>query len=139
MRSRTDSTLALSPLRTAKRFTIRVLRRMVPAGRVHLEGIAAAGGKLVCQYTHDASSELKVFDANGKFESSIALPSLGSVSSPSGRWESSEFFYSFESYDSAPAIFRYNVKEAKSEVWASNKEVFDASGLEIEQIWYSYK
>ena len=112
-------------------------RDLVPEGSVHLEGIAAAGGKLVCQYTHDASSELKVFDANGKFESSIALPSLGSVSSPSGRWESSEFFYSFESYDSAPAIFRYNVKEAKSQVWARNKEVFDASGLEIEQVWYS--
>jgi len=114
-------------------------RDLVPEGSVHLEGIAAAGGKLVCQYTHDASSELKVFDANGKFESSIALPSLGSVSSPSGRWESSEFFYSFESYDSAPAIFRYNVKEAKSQVWARNKEVFDASGLEIEQVWYSSK
>jgi prolyl oligopeptidase len=114
-------------------------RDLVPEGSVHLEGIAAAGGKLVCQYTHDASSELKVFDANGKFESSIALPSLGSVSSPSGRWESSEFFYSFESYDSAPAIFRYSVKEAKSQVWARSKEVFDASGLEIEQVWYSSK
>ena len=114
-------------------------RDLVPEGSVHLEGIAAAGGKLVCQYTHNASSELKVFDANGKFESSIALPSLGSVSSPSGRWESSEFFYSFESYDSAPTIFRYNVKEAKSQVWAGNKEVFDASGLEIEQVWYSSK
>jgi len=114
-------------------------RDLVPEGSVHLEGIAAAGGKLVCQYTHDASSELKVFDANGKFESSIALPSLGSVSSPSGQWGSSEFFYSFESYDSAPAIFRYNLKEAKSEVWARNKEVFDASGLEIEQVWYLSK
>ncbi len=112
-------------------------RDLVPEGSVHLEGIAAAGGKLVCQYTHDASSELRVFDANGKFESSIALPSLGSVSSPSGRWESSEFFYSFESYDSAPAIFRYHVKEAKSEVWAKSKAAFDASGLEIEQVWYS--
>ena len=114
-------------------------RDLVPEGNVHLEGIAAAGGKLVCQYTHNASSELKVFDATGKFESSIALPSLGSVSFPSGRWESSEFFYSFESYDSAPAIFRYNVNEAKSEIWARNKEVFDASGLEIEQVWYPSK
>jgi len=114
-------------------------REVVPEGSVHLEGIAAAGGKLVCQYTHNASSELKIFDANGKFESSIALPSLGSVSSPSGRWGSSEFFYSFESYDSAPAIFRFNVSDAKSEVWAKNKEVFDASGLEIEQVWYLSK
>ena len=114
-------------------------RDLIPESNIHLEGIAAAGGKLVCQYTHNASSELKVFDASGKFESSIALPSLGSVSSPSGRWESAEFFYSFESYDSAPAIFRYNVNNARSEIWARSKAVFDASGLEIEQVWYRSK
>src|SRR6201982_2431706 len=98
---------------------------LVAEGGVHFEGIRPWGGELVCQYTHNASSELKVFDANGKFESSIALPSLGSVSSPSGRWESPEFFYSFESYDSAPAIFRYDVSHAKSEVWARNNVAFD--------------
>jgi prolyl oligopeptidase len=111
----------------------------VPESGVHLETIAASGGKLIGQYTHNATSELKVFDANGKIESSIALPALGSVSSTKGRWESPELFFSFESYSFPPAIFRYDVKQARSEVWARDKVPLDSSAFEIEQVWYPSK
>jgi prolyl oligopeptidase len=114
-------------------------REFVPEIDVHLESIAASGGKLIGQYIHNATSELKVFDANGKVESSIALPALGSVSSTSGRWESPEFFFSFESYDFAPAIFRYDVKQASPEIWAKDKVRLDSSAFEIEQVWYQSK
>jgi prolyl oligopeptidase len=111
----------------------------VPESGVHLESIAAFGGKLIGQYTHNATSELKVFDANGKVESSIELPALGSVSSTKGRWESPELFFSFESYSFPPAIVRYDVKQAKSEVWARDKVSLDSSKFEIEQVWYPSK
>jgi prolyl oligopeptidase len=114
-------------------------REFVPESDIHLEAIAAAGSKLICQYTHNASSELKAFATDGKLQSSIALPSLGSVSSLTGRWESSELFYSFESYNAAPAIFRYDVASAKSEVWARHDVPFDAASMEIEQVWYESK
>jgi prolyl oligopeptidase len=114
-------------------------KELVPEANVHLEAIAASGGKLIGQYTHNASSELKVFDASGKVESSIALPSLGSVGATTGRWESQEFFFSFESYNVSPAIFRYDVKQAKSETWASSKQPFDMAAFEIEQVWFTSK
>ena len=114
-------------------------REVVPAGEIHLEAIAASGGMLIGQYTHNATSELKVFDGDGKVQSSIALPALGSVGATSGRWESSEFFYSFDSYNFAPSILRYDVKQAKSEVWASVKPPFDFTAFEIQQVWYESK
>jgi prolyl oligopeptidase len=114
-------------------------REFVPEDKIHLEAIAPSGSKLICQYTHNASSELKVFAADGKLESSIPLPALGSVSSPAGHWESPELFFSFESYDSAPAIFRYDVSQGKTEVWARNNVAFDAASMEIEQVWYESK
>ena len=114
-------------------------REFVPESDVHLEAAAASGGKLMGQYTHNASSELKVFGADGKVQSSIPLPSLGTVGATTGRWESPELFFSFESYDSAPAIFRYDVTEAKSEVWARDKAQIDSSALGIEQVWYPSK
>jgi prolyl oligopeptidase len=114
-------------------------REIIPEGNIHLESIAASGGKIIGQYTHNASSELKVFDANGKVESSIALPSLGSVSSTGGRWESPELFFSFESFNAPQSIFHYDVKQGKSEVWAREKALFDSSALEIEQVWYQSK
>jgi prolyl oligopeptidase len=111
-------------------------REVVPASDVHLEAIAASGGKLIGQYTHNATSELKVFDGDGKVQTSIALPALGSVGATSGRWESSEFFYSFESYNFAPSILRYDVQQAKSEVWAKGEAPFDFTAFEIQQVWY---
>lgn len=114
-------------------------KEAVPETNVHLESVIASGGKLVGQYTHNASSELKVFGTDGKVQSSIPLPSLGTVGATSGRWETTELFFSFESYDSAPAIFHYNVAEAKSDVWARDKALIDTSTFEIEQVWYPSK
>lgn len=109
---------------------------LVPESGVHLETIAASGGKLIAQYTHNASSELKIFNGDGKLESSISLPSLGTVGAMTGHWESPELFYSFESYNSVPAIFSYDVKQAGSEVWARNDVPLDSSAFDIEQVWY---
>jgi prolyl oligopeptidase len=109
---------------------------LVPESGVHLETIAASGGKLIAQYTHNASSELKVFNGNGKLESSISLPSLGTVGAMTGHWESPELFYSFESYNAVPVIFRYDVKQARSEGWARNDVPLDSSAFDIEQVWY---
>jgi prolyl oligopeptidase len=114
-------------------------REVVPEHSTHLENIAASGGKLIAQYTANASSELQVFAPDGKLERSIALPFLGSVNTPTGRWESPELFYSFESYNAPPAIYRYDVTQAKSEVWASGKAKFDSSRFEIEQVWFPSK
>ena len=114
-------------------------REVISESDIHLETIAASGGKIIGQYTRNASSELRVFDANGKVESSIALPALGTVGAISGRWESPELFFSFESYNAAQAIFRYDVKQSKSEVWARDKVPLDSSAFEIEQVWYQSK
>jgi prolyl oligopeptidase len=114
-------------------------KEAVPETNVHLETVVASGGKLIGQYTHNASSELKVFGADGKVQSPIPLPSLGTVSATSGRWESPELFFSFESYDSAPSIFYYNIAGAKPDVWARDKAVIDSSAFEIEQVWYPSK
>jgi len=112
-------------------------KEAVPETNVHLEAIAASGGKLIGQYTHNASSELKVFDAGGKVASSIPFPSLGTVGAVTGRWESPEFFFSFESYNAPHAIFRHDVKQAKTEVWARSSVPFDSASFEIEQVWFT--
>src|ERR1700687_2144555 len=114
-------------------------REIVPESDVHLDSIAAAGGKLIGQYTHNVSSELKMFDGNGKVQSSVALPALGSVTAATSRGESPELFFTFDSYNYPPAIFRYDVNQTKPEVWARDKLRFDSSAFEIEQVWYLSK
>jgi prolyl oligopeptidase len=114
-------------------------QEVVPEDKIHLEWIAATGGRLLANYTHNASAELKVFSSAGKFESTIELPALGTISGGSGRWETPELFYSFESYNYAPTIFRAEIDGTKSEVWVKENTPFDAAGMQVQQVWYSSK
>jgi len=44
-----------------------------------LQSASVTGGKLFAQYEHNASSELKIFDIDGKKQSDIPLPTIGTV------------------------------------------------------------
>jgi len=92
---------------------------------VRLESVTPVGGKLVAVYTKDASSEVRVFDADGKNEKQLPLPSIGSAYSFSGRWETPELFYSFASYNAAQTIYRYDLAKNEQKVWAQNRVPFD--------------
>src|SRR5262249_28044906 len=88
-------------------------REVIPEAKVHLETVAAAAGKLVAVYTHNATSEVKLFDVDGKGERPLELPSLGSAAAGQGRWESKEIFYDFTAFSTPAAILRYDVATGK--------------------------
>lgn len=111
----------------------------VAEGKQHIEDFRPAGGKLVVEYTRDASSELKIFGADGKNGQEIKLPALGSVSGASARWGSPEYFFSFETFNVPDTILRYDEKTGTTSVWAEPKVPIDASAFEVEQVWYTSK
>jgi prolyl oligopeptidase len=112
---------------------------VIPESKVKLESVTPAGGKLIAVYTKNASSEAKIFDANGRNEKPLSLPSIGSMFSVSGRWETPELFYSFDSYNAAQTIYRYDLAKNEQSVWAKNMVPFDGSKFQIEQVWYESK
>jgi prolyl oligopeptidase len=114
-------------------------QEVIPEAKVHLETVTAAGGKLVAVYTHNASSEMKVFDADGKNARTVELPSLGSVNGVQGRWGIAEAFYEFDSFSSPTAIYRYDLATGKREVWSQPKVPIDSQAFETEQVWYESK
>src|SRR5439155_5455823 len=61
-------------------------KEVIPETRVHLERLRVSAGKLVAVYTRNASSEVKVFDADGKNVRAMELPRLGIVVGGGGRW-----------------------------------------------------
>ena len=54
-------------------------KEMIPEGESRLEDFRLAGGKIIAQYSHNAASEMKVFQADGSAAGGIELPELGSV------------------------------------------------------------
>ena len=114
-------------------------KEVIPEQKINLERLTPAGGKLFATYTKNASSIIVVFDANGRNEKEIALPSIGSVYSVSGRWDSSEIFYEFASYNAPQTIYRYDLDKGNQIVWAQNKVPIDGKAFSIEQVWYESK
>ncbi len=105
-----------------------------------LQGAAPWGGKLFAQYEQNASSQLKVFDLEGKKLSDLALPAIGTVFGSDGKWDRDEVFYGFQSFTVPPSIYRYDLKSGATTVWAKvEAPAIDPAAYEVQQEWYHSK
>jgi len=104
-----------------------------------LEEVELVGGKLVLNYLVDAKNQLKIASIDGKTETDVPLPTLGSVGALSGDQDRPELFYSFNSFVFPAAIYRYDVSTGKNEVFRKPSVPISSDDYETEQIFYSSK
>jgi prolyl oligopeptidase len=114
-------------------------KELVPESTSRLEDFRLAGKKIIAQYSHNASSELKVFNADGSAAGDIALPQIGTVAGITGRWESTEAFMSFQSFAVPSMIYRYDVAKQDMTIWTKPNVPVDANAFEVKQVWYESK
>jgi prolyl oligopeptidase len=115
-------------------------KELIPQTDAVLQGAAVWGGQLFTQYEQNATSQLKIFDLDGKKLSDLALPAIGSVFGSEGRWDRDELFYGFQSFTVPPSIYRYDLKAASTALWAKvDAPSIDPSGYEVQQEWYHSK
>ncbi|HEY3974937.1 MAG TPA: prolyl oligopeptidase family serine peptidase [Candidatus Sulfotelmatobacter sp.] len=81
-------------------------KEIIPQSDAVLQGAGVYGGKLFAQYEQNATSQLKLFDLDGKKISDIALPAIGTVFGTTGRWDRDEAFFGFTSFTVPPSIYR---------------------------------
>jgi prolyl oligopeptidase len=113
-------------------------REIIPEGRDAIAGFTLAGDKLFVTYLHNVTTQIKIFNLDGKALGEVSLPGLGSAGL-GGRWGSNEAFFSFRSFVTPQTIYRYDVKTGKSELWAQPKVPFKSDDFEVKQVWYSSK
>jgi prolyl oligopeptidase len=115
-------------------------KELIPQTEAVLQGAGVTGGKLFAQYEHNAASELKVFDLDGKKLADIPMPTIGSVFATGGKWDRDEVFFGFQSYTVPPSIYRYDLGQGKSALWAKvDAPSIDPSAFEVQQVWYNSK
>ena len=115
-------------------------KELIPQTDAVLQGANVLGGKLFAQYEHNASSELKVFDVDGKKLRDIPLPTIGTVNAVAGKWDSSELFFGFQSYTVPPSVYRYDLNSGAESLWAKvDAPSIDPSAFEVQQVWYQSK
>jgi prolyl oligopeptidase len=114
-------------------------KEILPEAESRLESVQTVAGKLVAVYAHNATSEVKVFQADGKPDGGIELPALGSVAGVSGRWKSDEVFLSFQSFAIPTTVYRFEMPKRELAVWAKPAVPVDATAFEVKQLWYESK
>jgi prolyl oligopeptidase len=63
---------------------------------------------LVASYLHDASSEIRLFDLDGRSRKSIDLPTIGSVTTIDARPDAADVVFTFTSFTQPPLSFRFD-------------------------------
>ena len=100
-----------------------------------IESFSIFGGHLVVSVLRDVVNYLKIYDRAGGLKYEPSMPSLGSLSSLSGRVEDSRIYFSFQSYDVAPLIYLFNTGDGLLSEWAKTETRADVSGVVTEQKW----
>ncbi len=143
-----DALMILTNLNAANRRVLRVefanpsrdaWRQIIAEGPDRIESFEAVGGKLIVNYLENVHSRLRVFDSDGTPVRDLELPGIGTATGFSGRWDSSEIFYSYTSYDYPPATFRYDLATGAREVWWRSPAPTNLDRFEMHQVWYSSK
>src|SRR4029077_11052290 len=138
-------------------------KELIPQTDAVLQNASVTGGKLLAQYEHNATSELKLFGLDGKKLADIPLPAIGDVFSASGRYDRNEIFFGFQSFTVPPSVYRveltpvdHNVKIVAREpkdskdvklttfkppvLWAKvDAPSIDPSAYDVQQVWYTSK
>jgi prolyl oligopeptidase len=132
-------------------------KEVIPQTDAVLQGVAVYGGKLFAQYEQNASSQLKVFELDGKKLSDISLPAIGTVFGTGGKWNHEEAFFGFQSFTVPPSIYRVDLKTVHADtregtshfesdaipsptLWSKvDAPSIDPSAYEVAQEWFKSK
>jgi prolyl oligopeptidase len=105
-----------------------------------LESARTAGGKLFATYLKDVSTKAYVYSLDGKLENEVQLPGPGIASGFGGNHDDPVVFYTFNSLNTPPTIFQYEVATKRTSVFRRPRVPgYDPSQFETKQVFYSSK
>ncbi len=115
-------------------------KEIIPATDAILQGTSIVDGKILAQYEKNASSQLKLFDLDGKLLGDIELPGIGTIAGLGGKWNRKETFFGFQSFTVPPSVYQIDLVSHKTSLWDKvDTPGIDPSAYEVRQLWYTSK
>ena len=114
-------------------------KEIIPQNDAVLQNVSIFGGKLFTQYEKNASSQLRMFDLEGKPLGEIALPAIGTAAGIGGRWDRNEMFFGFQSFTVPASVYEVELASRKTELWDRVHAPIDPSAYEVKQLWFNSK
>jgi prolyl oligopeptidase len=100
---------------------------------------STAGKKIFAFYLEDAKTKVLQYAQSGELEREVELPGLGTARGFGGEVGDEEIYYSFTSFTSPSAIYKYNIASGESYDYRKPKVDFDPDDYETKQVFYTSK
>jgi prolyl oligopeptidase len=115
-------------------------KTILPERPEPLQNAATAGGKLFATYLKDVTTRAYVHGLDGALENEVALPGLGVATGFGGERDDTFVFYTFNSLNVPPTIYRYDIKSRTSNIFRAPKVPgYDPTAYETKQVFYNSK
>ncbi len=82
-----------------------------------LDTVTLVGGQLLAQYLHDAHSQVRRYDRDGRALGVLALPGIGAVYGFAGHDDDAVTYYGFNGYTAPAAVYRLDLRSGRSGPW----------------------
>ncbi len=115
-------------------------KEIIPQNDAVLQGVSIVNGQLLAGYEKNASSQLRLLNADGKLLGDVQLPAIGSVYGIGGKWDRKEVFFGFHSFTVPDSVFQIDLGTRSTSLW--NKVAapgIDPEKYEVKQLWFSSK
>ncbi|MFO1458935.1 MAG: prolyl oligopeptidase family serine peptidase [Verrucomicrobiota bacterium] len=114
-------------------------REVVPQSDATLTSAGYVGGRFIAVYLRNAYSEVKFFGTDGKYQKTLELPGIGTVSGFTGRQDSKETFFAYTSFTTPTRLYRYDFATGSSTLWKQPDVPFRPEDYETRQVWFTSK
>ena len=112
-------------------------RTVVPQGPDPIGDAKYVGGRILVHYTHDAKSQLDLFEPGGASAGKVRLPGLGTVKDLSGKGDDAEAFFSYSDYQTPTRIMRLDVAANVASDFRVPTVAADFTPFVTEQVFYA--
>ena len=114
-------------------------REIIAESKNPIDDVNLIGEQILVTYMIDVLARVKVFDLHGKELREVELPGVGSIWGFGGRRDAKETFYYFSGYTTPGSVYRYNLENDESSVFAQPEVDFDPAKYETKQVFYQSK
>ena len=114
-------------------------REVVPHGEYTINSASFIGGRMLVEYTRDARSLVRIFEASGVAVGEVRLPGLGTAAGFQGSGTNPEAFFSYSDYLSPTRVMRLDVATNTVSEFRSPKVPADFTPYVTEQVFYTSK
>jgi prolyl oligopeptidase len=115
-------------------------KNVLPERPEPLESVSTAGGKVFATYLKDVTTRAYVYALDGTLENEIELPGLGSAGGFGGNRDDTFVFYTFNSLNVPPTIYRYDIATKKSTIFRQPEiPGYNPNDYETESAFYPSK